>query len=158
MPLPMPRFPRRAVSVPLRLMPFGLQRSVVERVINRAFAAQIDAGELDFLKNRMISLEVSDLGWCWPVTLAAGRVLVCPRSVVPATRIRADTGALFQIAVGETDPDTLFFQRRLVVEGDTELGLALKNFLQASESSSPLLRFAMRMGRRVAAGAGANAA
>ena len=158
MPLPMPRFPRRAVSVPLRLMPFGLQRSIVERVINKAFAAQIDAGELDFLKDRTISLEVSDLGWRWPVTLAAGRVLVCPRSVVPATRIRADTRALFLIAVGETDPDTLFFQRQLIVEGDTELGLALKNFLQASESTSPLLRFAMRIGRQVATRAEASTA
>ncbi|MCB1844720.1 MAG: SCP2 sterol-binding domain-containing protein, partial [Halioglobus sp.] len=110
-----------------------------------------DGGELDFLKDRTIALEVSDLGWSWPITLAAGRLLICPRSAVPATRIRADTGALFMIAVGETDPDTLFFQRRLVVEGDTELGLALKNFLQATEVASPLLRLAMYLGQRAAA-------
>ena len=30
------------------------------------------------------------------------------------------------------DPDTLFFSRRLVIEGDTELGLALKNALDAA--------------------------
>lgn len=31
------------------------------------------------------------------------------------------------------DPDTLFFQRRLLIEGDTEVGLALKNLLDATD-------------------------
>lgn len=34
---------------------------------------------------------------------------------------------------GEIDPDTLFFQRRLVIEGDTELGLYVKNLMDAIE-------------------------
>jgi predicted lipid carrier protein YhbT len=29
----------------------------------------------------------------------------------------------------EEDPDTLFFARRLTIEGDTELGLVAKNLL-----------------------------
>jgi predicted lipid carrier protein YhbT len=33
------------------------------------------------------------------------------------------------IAGRKEDPDTLFFQRRLVIEGDTELGLEIKNLL-----------------------------
>ena len=32
---------------------------------------------------------------------------------------------------GEEDPDRLFFERALVMEGDTELGLVLKNTLDA---------------------------
>ncbi|EHK64253.1 ubiquinone anaerobic biosynthesis accessory factor UbiT [Achromobacter arsenitoxydans] len=32
----------------------------------------------------------------------------------------------------ETDADTLFFQRRLRISGDTELGLIVKNWLDAS--------------------------
>ena len=31
----------------------------------------------------------------------------------------------------QEDPDTLFFQRRLTIEGDTELGLEVKNILDA---------------------------
>ncbi|MGO2436765.1 MAG: ubiquinone anaerobic biosynthesis accessory factor UbiT, partial [Serratia proteamaculans] len=31
------------------------------------------------------------------------------------------------------DPDTLFFQRRLQIEGDTELGLYVKNLMDAIE-------------------------
>ena len=35
----------------------------------------------------------------------------------------------------QEDPDTLFFQRRLMIEGDTEVGLALKNLLDATDFS-----------------------
>jgi O2-independent ubiquinone biosynthesis accessory factor UbiT len=33
------------------------------------------------------------------------------------------------IAARKEDPDTLFFQRRLKIEGDTELGLEVKNLI-----------------------------
>ncbi len=38
------------------------------------------------------------------------------------------------------DPDTLFFSRRLVSEGDTELGLAVKNMLDALDPEVVLRR------------------
>jgi O2-independent ubiquinone biosynthesis accessory factor UbiT len=43
------------------------------------------------------------------------------------------------------DPDTLFFQRRLIIEGDTELGLGTKNFLEGldEEQLAAPLRFAL---------------
>ena len=37
------------------------------------------------------------------------------------------------MASRQVDPDTLMFQRRLVMEGDTELGLALKNYLDGMD-------------------------
>jgi predicted lipid carrier protein YhbT len=33
----------------------------------------------------------------------------------------------------QEDPDTLFFLRRLMIEGDTELGLAVKNLLDSRD-------------------------
>ncbi|MNC75747.1 SCP-2 sterol transfer family protein [compost metagenome] len=38
---------------------------------------------------------------------------------------------LILIAARKQDPDTLFFQRRLQIEGDTELGLYVKNLMDA---------------------------
>ncbi len=35
------------------------------------------------------------------------------------------------LALREEDPDTLFFNRSLVMEGDTDLGLLVKNTLDA---------------------------
>ena len=37
------------------------------------------------------------------------------------------------LATRRSDPDTLFFDRRLLIEGDTETGLRLKNILDAIE-------------------------
>ena len=37
------------------------------------------------------------------------------------------------LAARRADPDTLFFERRLLIEGDTESGLLLKNILDAVE-------------------------
>jgi predicted lipid carrier protein YhbT len=42
----------------------------------------------------------------------------------------------------EEDPDTLFFNRKLIIEGDTELGLIVKNLLDSVDwSTTPLQRF-----------------
>ncbi len=38
---------------------------------------------------------------------------------------------LVLIAGRKEDPDTLFFQRRLSIEGDTELGLEVKNLMDS---------------------------
>ncbi|TNE78074.1 MAG: hypothetical protein EP339_04660, partial [Gammaproteobacteria bacterium] len=47
--------------------------------------------------------------------------------------IRGSLSAFVTLAERRQDPDQLFFQRRLVIEGDTELGLALKNLLDGLE-------------------------
>ena len=51
----------------------------------------------------------------------------------PDLAFRANLSAFLQIAVRQEDPDTLFFNRELMVEGDTELGLVVKNTLDALE-------------------------
>ena len=40
------------------------------------------------------------------------------------------------LITGREDPDTLFFQRRLRMQGDTELGVYLKNFLASVDPAS----------------------
>lgn len=46
------------------------------------------------------------------------------------------------IAARKEDPDTLFFQRRLRIEGDTELGLYVKNLMDSIDLDTmpPLLK------------------
>ena len=45
----------------------------------------------------------------------------------------ANAADFLRLATRRADPDTLFFDRRLVIEGDTETGLQLKNMLDAVE-------------------------
>ena len=49
----------------------------------------------------------------------------------PDLIISATTRDFIALALREEDPDTLFFSRRLRMEGDTELGLLVKNTLDA---------------------------
>lgn len=51
----------------------------------------------------------------------------------PDLIISANTYDFLQLALRKEDPDTLFFSRRLVMEGDTELGVLLKNTLDATD-------------------------
>lgn len=48
-------------------------------------------------------------------------------------RIRGTFDDFWRMATRTEDPDTLFFNRRLAIEGDTETGLAIKNLLDALE-------------------------
>lgn len=47
--------------------------------------------------------------------------------------LEADLADFVSLARGDVDADTLFFQRRLNISGDTELGLMVKNWLDATE-------------------------
>jgi O2-independent ubiquinone biosynthesis accessory factor UbiT len=49
----------------------------------------------------------------------------------PSVTVRAQATALWRLLRGEGDADRLFFERALVMEGDTEFGLVLKNTLDA---------------------------
>jgi len=51
----------------------------------------------------------------------------------PDLSFRANLSAFLQLLARHEDPDTLFFNRDLSITGDTELGLLVKNMLDAVE-------------------------
>jgi predicted lipid carrier protein YhbT len=53
--------------------------------------------------------------------------------------LSATVSAFLQMLTRQEDPDTLFFHRRLAIEGDTELGLLVKNLLDRIELPAALL-------------------
>ncbi|MFU8820002.1 MAG: ubiquinone anaerobic biosynthesis accessory factor UbiT [Gammaproteobacteria bacterium] len=134
---------------PLRRVPHPLQRAPLQLALETIFQASVAAGELEFLDQRCLAIEIEDTGWRWPVTLAHGRLRVLERDHPADVTIRGQSPAFLIMASRLEDPDTLFFQRRLVIEGDTELGLGVKNFLDGlDEERLPLpLRIALRGAR-----------
>lgn len=54
-------------------------------------------------------------------------------SGTPDLQFTAPLSAYLQMVSRQEDPDTLFFNRTLSIEGDTELGLRVKNMLDALE-------------------------
>lgn len=130
--------PAPALAALDRRVPVPVKQLIAEAPLNRLFADAIADGEFDDFENRRIRLEVN--GGQPGVTLGywAGRLRVI-EGPGEAT-IRGSLAAFRTLAERRQDPDQLFFQRRLVIEGDTELGLALKNLLDSLDwrlSASP---------------------
>ncbi|AFJ45558.1 ubiquinone anaerobic biosynthesis accessory factor UbiT [Shimwellia blattae] len=120
------------IKTPVRLAPFALKRQVLEQVLGWQFRQALEDGDLDFLEGRWLSIAVRDIGLEWFTSVQEGRLVVREQAQADVS-FRADANDLLLIAARKQDPDTLFFQRRLVIEGDTELGLYVKNLMDAIE-------------------------
>ena len=120
------------MSVPVKLAPFALKRQVLEQVLSWQFRQALADGELEFLEGRWLSIHVRDIGLLWYTSVVDGRLVVSQQADADVS-FSADASDLLMIAARKQDPDTLFFQRRLVIEGDTELGLYVKNLMDAIE-------------------------
>lgn len=120
------------MSVPVKLAPFALKRQVLEQVLGWQFRQALAEGELEFLEGRWLSIHVRDIGLLWYTSVVDGRLVVSQQADADVS-FSADASDLLMIAARKQDPDTLFFQRRLVIEGDTELGLCVKNLMDAIE-------------------------
>jgi predicted lipid carrier protein YhbT len=68
----------------------------------------------------------------------------------PCLRFRATARDFAMLAAGEADADMLFFNRRLVLEGDTEAALLVKNALDCIEAprTRAILRQVLRLSAR----------
>lgn len=117
---------------PLRFAPFVLKKKLLQQLLGWQFHHALAEGELDFLEGRWLGIEIRDLGLCWTTTLEQGVLRVEERDEADVW-FRGDANDLVLVAARKQDPDTLFFQRRLVIEGDTELGLEVKNLMDAIE-------------------------
>ncbi|EPZ4751134.1 ubiquinone anaerobic biosynthesis accessory factor UbiT [Klebsiella quasipneumoniae] len=120
------------MSVPVKLAPFALKRQVLEQVLSWQFRQALAEDELEFLEGRWLSIHVRDIGLLWYTSVVDGRLVVSQQADADVS-FSADASDLLMIAARKQDPDTLFFQRRLVIEGDTELGLYVKNLMDAIE-------------------------
>jgi len=90
--------------------------------------------DLSVLEGRSFFVEVLDTGGKAHFTYRAGLfrpLFSAPRT--PDLSFRANLSAFIRLIARQEDPDTLFFKRELSVEGDTELGLYVKNMLDAVE-------------------------
>ncbi|MFW5823902.1 MAG: ubiquinone anaerobic biosynthesis accessory factor UbiT [Marinobacter sp.] len=112
-------------------VPFELKQLVTETALNRLFAAAIADGEFDDFEGRTLRLEID--GGQPGVTLGFWQGRLRTVEGPGEATIRGGWRAFHQLANRKLDPDQLFFQRRLIIEGDTELGLGIKNLLDSLE-------------------------
>jgi predicted lipid carrier protein YhbT len=104
-------------------------------LLNRLFEAAIKEGELDFLEENVFQVVVTGPDLEFYISFQNNSLAVLPTSGRWDLRISGSAYDFMLLATRREDADTLFFQRRIVTEGDTEMGLFLKNFLDSQELS-----------------------
>jgi len=90
--------------------------------------------ELTVLDDKLFRVQVRDTGGTAHFTYRGSlfRPVFRPARE-PDLAFAANLSAYLQLLARQEDPDTLFFNRELEITGDTELGLIVKNMLDAVE-------------------------
>ena len=116
-------------------VPFFIQRFTLQRSLNQVFAQAMQDGLFDMLEQRWMCLQVNDLNlsWCLSKNPDSNSLLIKDRAPAEVT-ISGNWRDFLLLASRQEDPDTLFFRRRLQIDGDTELGLAVKNMIDSLDS------------------------
>ncbi len=101
--------------------------------VNLALARHLPQDVKDLLQDKRLSIRVRDAHVAFDFVFAGQQLVPSRRHAEPDLAISANAQDFLLLAQRRQDPDTLFFNRRLVMEGDTELGLVVKNALDAIE-------------------------
>lgn len=99
--------------------------------LNLALDRILPREPLDPLTGKRLLLKVTDAGLALRFTLTPRGFRPLFDARQPDLTISATTRDYLALALREEDPDTLFFSRRLLMEGETDLGLLVKNTLDA---------------------------
>lgn len=90
--------------------------------------------ELSLLEGKLFRVRINDTGGEASYTYRDGMFRPLFRAGrEPDLAFAANLSAYLQLLARQEDPDTLFFNRELEITGDTELGLVVKNMLDAVE-------------------------
>lgn len=123
-------------KLPCQVTPKAMQQSVIQAALNHLLAVNIKEGDVDFLTDKWLQVHITDLDLSWVMSMQHDKIKVQLGQHNADVHFSADLNDLVLIAGRKEDPDTLFFQRRLHISGDTELGLEVKNLLDALELES----------------------
>lgn len=96
------------------------------------------------LYGKSFRIKVEDLGLSLCFYCDQGKFKPLSSLPQPDVSLSACAMDFLKLATAQEDADTLFFRRRLKMEGDTELGIAVKYWIDASERPAWLAQFARR--------------
>lgn len=101
--------------------------------LNLALAKKLTPDVTAMLVGKKLRLCVLDAHWTFDFEWRGSRFAACQNKGAADLTISASANDFVLLARRQEDPDTLFFNRRLAMEGDTELGLLVKNTIDAIE-------------------------
>jgi len=121
--------PNRLVTIACK-MPIRLNQSLIDFTLNQVFKQLISDGDFDFLKQRLLQIHIEDAALWLSISHDKGHLKTSHfshrTSLADATLSLKTMDAILLIEQ-QIDPDTLFFQRRLKITGDTQMAHQAKN-------------------------------
>ena len=124
------------LRIPAQFTPFSVQQKILFETLGRVFKEAAEEGDVDVLDNRWLKVSIVDLGLSWCISRENDQWLVAESCPQVDVHFQGQSSDLILVAAQKVDPDTLFFQRRLVIEGDTELGLEIKSLMDSVDLST----------------------
>ena len=137
-------FPSQLANVVARL-PAAPPSLAFSLAANRLLWPALQTLDWRPLVGRRYAIRVKDLGLSLRFTVSQRGF--APDGGAPDLTISASARDFLLLLTRREDPDTLFFSRRLVSEGDTELGLIVKNLLDALDLEAVLQRLPAPLAR-----------
>ncbi len=130
--LPAFKFPK-PLGFAISMLPTFPPSLAFTQVLNLALGRIIKPELLEPLHGKLVNIRVTDVGISLFFTINSTGFVACRSNDAPDLKISATAHDFFLLGMRREDPDTLFFGRRLLVEGETELGLVAKNTLDAMD-------------------------
>lgn len=123
--------PLKPLSILLRSLPDSVHSELLSRLFNHLLRGQYMAEQLHDLDGKRLAIRIKDTRTELLFRIQGNQLKRQPKSSAQAwdVRISGKLGDFWQLASRCEDPDTLFFNRSLAIEGETEAGLYLKNLL-----------------------------
>jgi len=145
LPAHLPTFPKPLARVVARL-PAWPPSVAFAAACNRT--AWPTLGELDWSAAyaKRFRVHVKDIGLSMYLSVAQDGLKAEKAGPVDVT-FTATAEDFARLSLRLEDPDTLFFNRRLLIEGATDLGLTLKNLLEAVDWDELAARMPLGLGR-----------
>jgi O2-independent ubiquinone biosynthesis accessory factor UbiT len=118
------------LKLPLRMIPGRVHAELFTRMFNHVMRGQSFTQRLPALDGKVVRIDIHDAPAHVDFVIQGSRIIPATGQT-PDVTIRGGIEDFWQLAARAEDPDTLFFNRRLSIEGDTETGLHVKNLLDA---------------------------
>lgn len=127
-------------------LPSKPPRFILVNTLNYLIKRDFLAVDMSLFNGRKFEINVLDAGLKVRFTANDKCFIDTPFSGEADLRLSANSVDFMRMILREEDPDTLFFNRKLHIEGDTELGLITKNLLDSVEWLSIRELFLRRQG------------
>lgn len=104
--------------------------------LNQLLRKEVLPADMTLLAGKQFEIVIDDLGLVINFTANEQKFIVSHYQDEPDLRFIAEMIDFSKMMLRKEDPDTLFFNRKLQIEGDTELGLIVKNLLDSIDWST----------------------